>query len=91
MLADVSASSCAAAAKGASSWLPWCTPCPARDGVHACLPFVPLPHCLQVCEARGLVREMVFVLGRMGSAEKALRLIVEGLRDVVQVRGWSFV
>jgi hypothetical protein len=34
---------------------------------------------------------MVFVLGRMGSAEKALRLIVEGLRDVVQVRGWSFV
>jgi hypothetical protein len=30
---------------------------------------------------------MVFVLGRMGSAEKALRLIVEGLRDVVQVGG----
>lgn len=39
----------------------------------------------QVCEQRGLVREMVFVLGRMGSAEKALRLIVEGLRDVAQV------
>lgn len=27
---------------------------------------------------------MVYVLGRMGSAEKALRLIIEGLRDVVQ-------
>ena len=27
------------------------------------------------------------MLGRMGSAEKALRLIVEGLRDVVQVGG----
>ena len=39
----------------------------------------------QVCEARGLTREMVFVLGRMGSADRALRLIVEGLRDVGQV------
>lgn len=39
----------------------------------------------QVCEARGLTREMVFVLGRMGSADRALRLIVEGLRDVAQV------
>jgi hypothetical protein len=27
---------------------------------------------------------MVYVLGRMGSADKALRLIVEGLRDVAQ-------
>ena len=37
-----------------------------------------------MCEQRGLVRESVYVLGRMGSAEKALRLIVEGLRDVGQ-------
>lgn len=37
------------------------------------------------------MREMVYVLGRMGSAEKALRLIVEGLRDVVQVRGCGHV
>lgn len=28
---------------------------------------------------------MVYVLGRMGSADKALCLIVEGLRDVAQV------
>ena len=56
------------------------------------LPSAPLhppparPTCLpaQVCEQRGLVRESVYVLGRMGSAEKALRLIVEGLRDVGQ-------
>lgn len=38
----------------------------------------------QVCERAGLVRESVYVLGRMGCAEKALRLIVEGLRDVAQ-------
>ncbi|KAL4447636.1 hypothetical protein ABPG75_004855 [Micractinium tetrahymenae] len=47
-------------------------------------PTYPLERAYQVCEARGLTREMVFVLGRMGSAEKALRLIVEGLRDVGQ-------
>lgn len=41
---------------------------------------------LQVCEERGLLREMVYVLGRMGSADKALQLIVKGLRDVPQVR-----
>lgn len=28
---------------------------------------------------------MVYVLGRMGSADKALRLIVQDLRDVEQV------
>ncbi|KAI3429426.1 hypothetical protein D9Q98_005520 [Chlorella vulgaris] len=47
-------------------------------------PSYPLERAYQVCEQRGLMREMVFVLGRMGSSEKALRLIVEGLRDVVQ-------
>ncbi|EFN59982.1 hypothetical protein CHLNCDRAFT_133107 [Chlorella variabilis] len=47
-------------------------------------PSYPLERAYQVCEQRGLVREMVYVLGRMGSAEKALRLIIEGLRDVVQ-------
>lgn len=41
----------------------------------------------QVCEAHGLVRERVYVLGRMGSADRALRLIMEGLRDVEQVGG----
>lgn len=47
-------------------------------------PHYPLDRAYQVCEERGLTREMVYVLGRMGSADKALRLIVEGLRDVAQ-------
>ncbi|PSC74814.1 vacuolar sorting-associated 41-like protein [Micractinium conductrix] len=47
-------------------------------------PSYPLERAYQVCERRGLTREMVYVLGRMGSAERALRLIVEDLRDVVQ-------
>lgn len=54
-------------------------------------PSLPLSNAtsVQVCEQRGLVREMVYVLGRMGSAEKALRLIVEGLRDVAQASAAS--
>ncbi len=44
----------------------------------------PLEEALAVCEARGLVRESVFVLGRMGATERALRVIVERLRDVGQ-------
>jgi hypothetical protein len=44
----------------------------------------PLEEALAVCEARGLARESVFVLGRMGAAERALRVIVERLRDVGQ-------
>ena len=45
---------------------------------------------MQACESRGLVREMVYVLGRMGSADKALRLIVRGLRDVEQAGVFFF-
>ena len=42
----------------------------------------PLDAALKVCESRGLVRESIYVLGRSGSTEAALRLIVGRLRDV---------
>lgn len=42
----------------------------------------PLDAALEVCERQGLVRESVYVLGRMGSSDAALRLIVGRLRDV---------
>lgn len=45
-------------------------------------PSYPLDRALEVCEAAGLVREAVYVLGRMGAADRALRLIVGQLRDV---------
>ena len=48
------------------------------DACTAC----PLDAALQVCQSKGLVRESVFVLGRMGATDKALRLMVEQLRDV---------
>lgn len=38
----------------------------------------------QVCEQRGLVREQVFILGRMGSASQALHLIIQRLADIPQ-------
>ncbi|KAJ2581135.1 Vacuolar protein sorting-associated protein 41, partial [Coemansia sp. RSA 1836] len=37
---------------------------------------------LEICEERGLVPEMVFILGRMGDNHRALMLIIERLRDV---------
>ena len=40
---------------------------------------------LQVCEQRGLVREQVFILGRMGSSAQALHLIIQRLADIPQV------
>jgi len=48
------------------------------DACTAC----PLDAALKVCQSKGLVRESVFVLGRMGATDKALRLMVEQLRDV---------
>lgn len=39
----------------------------------------------ELCEARGLVREQVFVLGRMGNARLALELIIGKLADIPQV------
>ncbi|KAJ2656104.1 Vacuolar protein sorting-associated protein 41 [Coemansia sp. RSA 1200] len=37
---------------------------------------------LEICEERGLVPEMVFILGRMGDNHRALMLIIDRLRDV---------
>ncbi|KAJ1821139.1 Vacuolar protein sorting-associated protein 41, partial [Coemansia sp. RSA 2599] len=37
---------------------------------------------LEVCEERGLVPEMVFILGRMGDNHRALMLIIDRLGDV---------
>ncbi len=38
----------------------------------------------ELCEHRGLVREQVFVLGRMGNARQALELIISKLADIPQ-------
>lgn len=45
----------------------------------------------ELCEHRGLVREQVFVLGRMGSARQALHLIISRLADIPQVPAPSFL
>ena len=47
--------------------------------------WYPLEAALQVCTDRGLVREQVFILGRMGSAHRALHLIIQRLADIPQV------
>ncbi len=46
---------------------------------HASLAL--LTHFLQVCEERGLTREMVYVLGRMGSADKASQTLKPARRE----------
>lgn len=38
----------------------------------------------EMCERRGLVREQVFVLGRMGNSRQALGLIISRLADIPQ-------
>lgn len=40
---------------------------------------------LQVCRDAGLVREQVFILGRLGRASEALLLIISRLHDLPQV------
>lgn len=47
--------------------------------------WYPLEAALKVCQDRGLVREQVFILGRMGSAAQALHLIIQHLADIPQV------
>ncbi|GFR40551.1 hypothetical protein Agub_g1126, partial [Astrephomene gubernaculifera] len=44
--------------------------------------FYSLESALSICESRGLVSEQVFVLGRMGNADQALRLIIDRLGDI---------
>ena len=40
---------------------------------------------LQQCEAKRLVREQVFLLGRMGNSVRALDLIIQQLADIPEV------
>lgn len=47
--------------------------------------FYPLEKAYETCKARGLTREVVFILGRMGNAREALGLIIEELHDMDQV------
>ncbi|RMZ57277.1 hypothetical protein APUTEX25_004111 [Auxenochlorella protothecoides] len=54
----------------------------ALEGLLLASSDYPLEEALRVCEARGMVPEQVLVLGRMGATDRALRLIVENLRDV---------
>ncbi|KXZ53112.1 hypothetical protein GPECTOR_7g1002 [Gonium pectorale] len=44
--------------------------------------YYSLESALSICESRGLVPEQVFVLGRMGATTRALRLIIDRLRDI---------
>lgn len=41
-----------------------------------------LDSALKACRAHGLINESVYVLGRMGSWEEALRVVITNLRDV---------
>ena len=45
----------------------------------------------ELCKARGMIREQVFVLGRMGNAQEALHLIVQQLADIPQVCSCSHI
>jgi hypothetical protein len=47
--------------------------------------FYPLEKAYETCKARGLTREVVFILGRMGNSREALGLIIEELHDMDQV------
>ena len=39
----------------------------------------------ELCKDKGLIREQVFILGRMGSVKEALHLIIQDLADIPQV------
>jgi len=43
-----------------------------------------LEEAFDVCKKSGLIREMVFILGRMGNAPRALCLIIDELKDIPQ-------
>lgn len=44
----------------------------------------PLERALEACRARGLAREQVYLLGRMGNSREAVRLLLHELGDVPQ-------
>ena len=45
---------------------------------------VPLERALEACKQHGLLREQVYVLGRMGNSREAVRLLLHELGDVPQ-------
>lgn len=46
--------------------------------------YYPLQQALEQCKQRNFIKEMVFLLGRMGNTKEALGLITEELKDVEQ-------
>eukprot|EP00210_Caulerpa_lentillifera_P007525 g7190.t1 len=44
----------------------------------------PLDQAYEICKTRGLIKEMVYILSRMGNPHGALQLIIEELADVPQ-------
>lgn len=61
--------------------------CSEIHGAVCCieLPLVLALQAYEVCTKRGLTRERVFILGRMGNSRDALALIINELKDIEQV------
>ena len=45
----------------------------------------PLDQAYEICKARGMIKEMVYILSRMGNTHEALQLIIKELADIPQV------
>jgi hypothetical protein len=48
--------------------------------------YYPLEKAYKACEDRNLFREMVFIMGRMGNNKQGLKLLIEKIGDVEQVK-----
>ena len=59
-------------------------PCKLMDFLTASQHY-PLEAALSICERRGMVKEQVYILGRMGNSRQALHLIIDKLGDIPQV------
>ena len=44
-----------------------------------------------LCKRRGLIREQVFILGRMGNVQEAVHLIIQDLADIPQASSLASV
>lgn len=49
-----------------------------------------LENAAKICESRDYIPELVYILGKTGNNKKALRLIIEKLRDVQQAIAFAF-
>lgn len=45
----------------------------------------PLDQAYEICKERGMIKEMVYILSRMGNTHEALQLIIKELADIPQV------